>query len=128
MAKIKVAVIGIGGFGSSHLNSLKYCAVQDLTSLEAAVVRNQPSYKAQVDLLKRRGVRIYPNCEDMLTYEGKKIDLVTLPTSIDSHAELTITCLKAGKHVLCEKPAACSWTECLKMEKTMRQTGKVLAI
>src|SRR5690606_36790132 len=44
------------------------------------------------------------------------------------HAQVSIDCLRAGIHVLCEKPAARTYAEALEMQKVQHETGKVLNI
>src|SRR5690606_14614770 len=44
------------------------------------------------------------------------------------HAQVSIDCLRAGKNVLCEKPAARTYAEALEMKKAQHETGKVLNI
>jgi len=48
------------------------------------------------------------------------IDLVDVSTPNDSHAEISIEALKAGKHVVCEKPLARSVKECEGMVKAAK--------
>ncbi len=56
-----------------------------------------------------------------------EIDVVynSLPNHL--HTEWTIKALRAGKHVLCEKPIALSLVEVDEMIRTTKETGKVLA-
>jgi xylose dehydrogenase (NAD/NADP) len=56
-----------------------------------------------------------------------EIDVIynSLPNHL--HAEWTIKALRAGKHVLCEKPLALTLTEADAMISASRETGKVLA-
>ena len=44
------------------------------------------------------------------------------------HPTITIDALRAGKNVLCEKPAARTYKEALEMQKVQHETGKVLNI
>lgn len=57
-----------------------------------------------------------------------EIDAVSVCTPNKMHSEITITALRAGKHVLCEKPAARVYSEALEMQKVQHETGKILNI
>ena len=52
------------------------------------------------------------------------IDAVSICTPNDSHAEIAIAALKAGKHVLCEKPIASSLEDAVKMAEAAREAAK----
>lgn len=68
----------------------------------------------------------YATVDELLA--NKDIDAVSICTANATHAELTIKALKAGKHVLCEKPMAITLDECEEMVKTAKETGKFLMI
>ena len=53
---------------------------------------------------------------------------VSVCTPNNMHPVITIDALRAGKHVLCEKPAARTLTEVLEMQKVQHETGKTLNI
>lgn len=53
---------------------------------------------------------------------------VSVCTPNNVHAQISMDCLRAGKHVLCEKPAARVLSEALEMQKVQHETGKVLNI
>lgn len=56
-----------------------------------------------------------------------EIDVIYNPLPNDMHAEWTIKALRAGKHVLCEKPFALTLDEVDSMIAASHETGKVLA-
>ena len=56
------------------------------------------------------------------------IDAVSICTPNDVHAPIAIDFLQAGKHVLCEKPAARTYDEALAMQKACHESGKILNI
>lgn len=57
-----------------------------------------------------------------------EIEAVSVCTPNNVHAQIAIDALRAGKNVLCEKPAARTYPEALEMQKVQHETGKVLNI
>ncbi|WP_099205587.1 Gfo/Idh/MocA family protein [Scatolibacter rhodanostii] len=57
-----------------------------------------------------------------------EIEAVSVCTPNNMHATIAIDALKAGKNVLCEKPAARTFAEALEMQKAQHESGKVLNI
>ena len=57
-----------------------------------------------------------------------EIEAVSVCTPNNMHPVIAIDALRAGKNVLCEKPAARTYAEALEMQKVQHETGKVLNI
>lgn len=74
---------------------------------------------------KEFGGKAYDSIEGLLNSD---VDAVSVCVPNKYHAEVTIQALKAGKHVLCEKPMATTLEDSLEMVKVARETGKVLMI
>src|SRR5207247_9882720 len=51
------------------------------------------------------------------------VDIVSITTPPDSHADLTLRAARAGKQLCIEKPLALDWKSCLDMQKAVRQCG-----
>jgi predicted dehydrogenase len=58
----------------------------------------------------------------------EELDGVYVLTPNSSHAEISIAAMKAGKHVMCEKPMAKTYAEAKEMVKVANETGKLLNI
>lgn len=56
-----------------------------------------------------------------------EIDAIYNPLPNGLHAEWTIKALRAGKHVLCEKPFASNTKEALEMAEAAKESGKILS-
>ena len=69
----------------------------------------------------------YTDYREMLDKEND-LDAVIIATPDFRHAEHTVSCLKAGLHVYCEKEMSNSLEGARKMVQTARQTGKLLQI
>ena len=57
-----------------------------------------------------------------------EVEAVSVCTPNNVHPVIAIDALRAGKNVLCEKPAARTYAEALEMQKAQHETGKVLNI
>ena len=78
------------------------------------------------ELAAQYGGKAYESAEAMLAVPA--LDAVSVCVANHAHAPITIAALKAGKHVLCEKPMATTLEECEEMVKTAHEAGKFLMI
>ena len=78
------------------------------------------------ELARQFGGKAYTSYQDLLSQP--EIDAVSVCTANQSHAEISIAALNAGKHVLCEKPMATSLEDCEAMVKAAGQAGRFLMI
>jgi len=124
MSKTKAAlgVIGCGAVAQlEHIPSIKKLPN---TQLLALCDRD----KAKLNALARKHdiPHIFENYEEMLKME--ELDGVVIATPNDLHAPMTIAALKAGKHVLCEKPMALSPKEARDMADAAKHARKKLLV
>lgn len=123
MTKLKFGVVGCGSFSVQHLNGLKYqkrAEVVALCDLDIELCRKKAE-KFEFDTAD-----IYSDYDKMLAEAD--IDAVIVSTNDQSHCELSVKALRAGKHVLCEKPMALTIEECEEMVKAEDESGKKLMI
>jgi predicted dehydrogenase len=78
-------------------------------------------------LAEKYNCKAYTKLEDMLA-GNNEIDLVSVCTPNGLHAQHSIAALKAGFHVLCEKPMALSVKDCEEMIKEAEQANRRLFI
>jgi len=122
MGKIKVAVIGCGAIASSqHIRAYS-------NSSEAEI-----KYLCDINLERAEAAVREFGCGQAITdyrviLEDPEVEAVSVCTPNHLHAPLSIACLRAGKHVLCEKPAARTYAEALEMQQAQRESGKALNI
>ena len=72
------------------------------------------------------GTRSYESYEQMLADES--IDVVTVATPSYFHKENAIAALRAGKHVVLEKPMALCAADCDEIIKVIKETGKLVTV
>ncbi len=93
--KLNIAGIGVGGQGGSDIESLKSQNIVALCDVDWA--RAAGAFKRYPDAKR------YKDFRKMLD-EQKDIDAVIVATADHVHAVASITAMKMGKHVYCEKP------------------------
>ncbi len=101
---INVALVGAGAFATGmHLPNIQKLSKQ----YNLYAVMSRTGHKAKVVAEQFGAQYATTNYEDIL--DDENVDLVLIATRHDSHAELTIKALEAGKHVFVEKPLATTW-------------------
>jgi predicted dehydrogenase len=72
------------------------------------------------------GVRSWTTLEAALA--ASDAELVYIATPVFLHAQQTIAALRAGRHVLCEKPMAANFADAASMQKASEESGRKLGI
>ena len=118
MNTIKVALAGAGAFGIKHLE-----AIAKIDGVEVVSLVSRELGKTQ-EVADKFGVKhVTTNLADSLAI--KDVDAVILCTPTQMHAEQSIACLKAGKHVQVEIPLADTLAGAEAVAALQKQTGKV---
>ncbi|WP_409344544.1 Gfo/Idh/MocA family protein [Paenibacillus sp. MBLB4367] len=122
MSKIKVAIIGCGTIANSaHIRS--YLGNPNAEIKYFCDINKERAEKAVKDYGCGEAVEDYH-----VVLNDPEVEAVSICTPNNVHASITIDALRAGKNVLCEKPAARTYAEALEMQKVQHETGKVLNI
>jgi len=116
-----IGIVGAGGISEAHLQAIKLeprvyvKAIADI-SLEAA------QSQAEKHLIPH----IYYDYREMLKNESIDIVIICAPNFL--HAPVAIEALKAGKHVLTEKPMTIDVESAREMKRIAEQSGKILMV
>ncbi|MDP4133661.1 MAG: Gfo/Idh/MocA family oxidoreductase [Bacillota bacterium] len=119
MSVYKVGIIGFGGMASHHLNT---ASLLDFIEFKGVYDINPQ----RMEVAKEKGLYTYSSTEEMLNDPEINIVLVAVPNHL--HKDLCIKALRAGKHVLCEKPVTLSSKELLEIMKVSHETGLIFTI
>jgi predicted dehydrogenase len=98
MKKISVGIVGCGFIAELHMRAYRRVFGVDV-DVKAVVARGDHV----TDFAKRFGVpQTFRDYRELLT--DKTIDVIDICTPPALHAEMILACMRAGKHVICEKP------------------------
>lgn len=124
MDKLRVGIIGLGGIAfNKHMPSLAKLPQVEITGFFD--IDSARSRRAKQEFGSSSAM-IYDDYRQLI--EDSNIDVVHVCTPNDSHAEISIAAMQAGKHVMCEKPMAITVESAREMVKTSRETGRKLTI
>jgi len=117
--KIKFGIIGFGAIGPRHKEKIDLNENAELV----AVCDIDENSLQKVD---GNGVKLFTDYNEMLKMNN--IDVVSICTPNDLHAPMAVDSLRAGKHVLCEKPMALTAKDCKVMVHTSLRENRKLFI
>lgn len=124
----RVAIIGVSGYGSIHLQLARESRERQEVAITAAAIINPQDEAANIAELRAHGTEIFNDYQEMLRAHAGRIDLCLIPTGIHWHARMTIAALEAGANVLVEKPLAGSLAEVAEVRRAEQRTGRFVAV
>ena len=121
MGKTRIGIIGCGGMARSHAS--RFSEVLDRIEVTAVVDIDRDRAQMVADLLDDD-----PIVETDYTKIYHQIDAVLIVVPHHLHHPITLDCLRAGKHVMVEKPMAISEQECVEMIEESKKQKRVLMV
>lgn len=121
MSKLKISIIGSGSISESHLH-----AYEQNTDCQLWAICDVNGERARKTAQQFNIPHVYTDYRELL--RDPNIDALSICTWNNTHAEISIAALEAGKHVLCEKPLCKTVEEALLIEEVVRRTGKLLQV
>jgi predicted dehydrogenase len=124
--KVGWAIVGIGGLSANQiLPAFPKCQKSKVVSFVSGRPEKAARF-AEVYGVPAKNIYNYDNFDTIANNPDIQAVYVVLPNSM--HPEYTIRALKAGKHVLCEKPMANSAADCEKMIAAAKAANKKLMV
>lgn len=128
MKKVKYGMIGFGGIAENRIakegfacDKSRFAELPNAVLLAATDVN--PGRRKAAEAL---GLKWYDSCDAMLA--DPELDAIYVATNNATHAKLCLAALKAGKHVIVEKPMATSIADARKMIDTAKKLKLSLAV
>lgn len=119
MTKLNIVIVGYGGMGSFHKHLID----------ENPLVHLRGSYDVldiRQKLAEENGIKVYESLEEVLF--DKEVDVVLIATPNDSHKDIAIKALEAGKHVICEKPVTLNTSEYAEIIEVAEKTNRIFMV
>ncbi|MBQ4140499.1 MAG: Gfo/Idh/MocA family oxidoreductase [Clostridia bacterium] len=124
--KVRIGFIGTGGIANSHMKA--YLGRPDVEIVAGCdiVPGKAAKFFASYEL---EGVKTdYRDHEEMLADKSLNLDAVSICTYNRQHANCAIAAMRAGLHVLLEKPFTVTLDEAIEVMKVEKETGRILSI
>lgn len=113
---LRAGVIGTGFIGPVHIEALKRLGVQ-----VTAICGSTKSARACAD--KWGIAEVYGDYDYAAMYRSPNVDVVHITSPNKAHVEQSLAALKAGKHVVCEKPLGMTAKETARVVAALKKPG-----
>ena len=115
----KFGILGCGMIAGIHADAIKKIDGANLS----AVADNNPEYARS--FAEKHGAKPYESYDEMLRSD---VDVVCICTPSCFHAQNAIDAMRAGKHVVLEKPMALSTEDADRVIAVSKETGKLVTV
>ena len=116
----KMGIFGFGGIAKFHCKLIN-TKIPQITVKGAYDIN--PEKNGDIE---EYGLHIYPDAESLLA--DPEIDLILIATPNNFHKDYAIRSMRAGKHVLCEKPCMLSLEDLDEVLAVAKETGKLFTV
>ncbi len=117
--KVKLAIVGVGNMGSGHCGT-----VENINNIELVAVCDTNRARAD-EIAAKHSVQAFYSHKDLL--KAKVADAVAVATPHYDHTTIGIDVLKAGLHLLVEKPISVHKADCQKLIKAHKNKKQVFS-
>jgi predicted dehydrogenase len=117
---LRCALFGVGNFGKNYLRLLQ--SLEGFALLSVVTTREHPELKSLIS----SPIRYTLNPSEV--FASPDIDAVIIATPAHTHFALAHAALRAGKHVLVEKPMVMSTKEARLLARTASRSGKICMV
>jgi predicted dehydrogenase len=115
--QINIGGIGAGGMGGGDIATVARLGANIVALCDVDSQRAAGSFNAFPK------ARRYNDFREMIDKEAKHLDAVTVGTPDHIHAVASMTAIRAGKHVYCQKPLTHTLYECRELTRAAHQAG-----
>jgi len=114
--KIKIAIIGYGKRGKTHLRN--YSKINNVEVVAICDVNK--------NIIFDRTIKYYKDFKIMIDLE--KIDAISICTPTNEHYLIALYCLRKGVHILCEKPITLTVKQAQKLSRMAQKNNLILQV
>src|SRR5439155_17816054 len=115
----RAVIIGAGWPGGQHAKGYKEAGGFKIVAVADLIPARRDRMVAEYGAMKQ-----YADAAELI--KDREIDVISVCLPTHLHAPVTLAALRAGKHVVCEKPPAMNAGEARKIEKAAAKAGKVV--
>ena len=123
MKKLRIGIIGTGGIANSH--AAAYLKMDDVEIVAGADIIDGKA-RAFLDWHGLTSAKDFNNTQEML--DSMNLDAVSVCTYNTTHAVCAIAAMRAGCHVLLEKPMTVTLEDAIAIRRTEKETGRILTV
>lgn len=117
MKKYNVGIIGYGWVATAHIDAINKSENAQVT----AIFSSRELDDQEVSTEWGSKINTYTDLDEMLA--DQSIHIVSICSYPNQHKDQAVAAVRAGKHLILEKPLALSWKDCLEIQRAVNEAG-----